>query len=277
LATDSLEELDEELFRRLRDTWRHVEDKGNSRFIVYCHTAKAAEAFMELVNQHNENIGFSATIYHSKMERQVKEMSYSKWKRGEVKLLIGTGAIGAGMDYAHVRGVWHRGFTSSLLDYIQEVGRAGRDGREAICVLLHSRTVEAECRRFMRAEDMDKMSGYVEEAGCLRSHLTKFINGLSIDCFSSEIAHCMHCEVALAGESLELSAGSQKTFDGEYNGVLNQMAFRDLMGDRNHILSGIRMVMDVLETRCGVCWFGQRTGRQGMNRSINHDVTMFPT
>ena len=276
LATDALEELDDELFRRLRDSWRHVEDKENSRFIVYCHTAKAAEAFTELVNQHHENIGFSATIYHSKMERQVKEMSYSKWKRGEVKLLVGTGAIGAGMDYAHVRGVWHRGFTSSLVDYIQEVGRAGRDGEEAICVLLHSPTVEAECRRFMVVEDMDRMSDYVEEAGCLRSHLTKFIDGLSIDCFSSDAVHCMHCEVALARESLELSTGSQKTFDGGYNGSLNQIAFRDLTRDRDHILSNIRMVMHVLETRCGVCWFTQRIGRLGMDRSINHDVTKCP-
>jgi superfamily II DNA helicase RecQ len=80
-------------------------DKEGARFIVYCHKAKASEGFMEFLNLHSEETGVRAMVYHAKLERHHKEMAYARWKSGECKVLVRTGAIGAGMDYAHVRGV----------------------------------------------------------------------------------------------------------------------------------------------------------------------------
>jgi superfamily II DNA or RNA helicase len=277
LTSSAIEDLDWEMGRRLRDAWRLTLDKDKSRLIIYCHTAAACEAFSEFLNKHSEELELSAAVYHSKMERHAKENSYSRWKRGNVKVLVGTGAIGAGLDYPHVRGVWHRGYAGSLIDYIQEVGRAGRDGMEAICVLLYSSTVETKCREFMLAEHMDGMKAYVEEALCLRAHLTNFIDGTGVDCFSSMgLVHCGSCELVLLGETLEIGTGTQRTDARDYDGSLNQMAYKDLTEERRGKLEDIRMLMDILEMRCGVCWFLQSIESKRMDGRMDHLVKNCP-
>src|ERR1700733_1415749 len=131
LKIDTEEELDNELCRQIKDAWVGTEldeTQDDTRFIVFTHSAKAADDFGDLVNKNSEELGIKAVVYHSRMERDAKEQAHRKRLDGKAKLLVGTGAIGAGMDYKYVRRTWHRGFASSNINFIQEMGRAGRDG-----------------------------------------------------------------------------------------------------------------------------------------------------
>src|SRR5271154_6060157 len=116
LKHDTAKELDNELRRQIKGAWAGtVEDEteDETRFIVFTHSAKAADDFGDLVNKRSENLGIKAVVYHSRMNRDAKERAYRKWLDGKAKLLVGTGEIGAGMDYQYVRRTWHRGFASS--------------------------------------------------------------------------------------------------------------------------------------------------------------------
>jgi len=160
-------------------------DKEKTRYIVFCHSAAAGERFTELVKRKENELGIKGVLYHSQMNRDEKEKAYALWRMGQCKLLIGTGAIGAGMDYGQVRIVWHRGFASSKINYIQEVGRCGRDDESGKCILIYCAAVEEQCRGFIKEEFVEEFKTYVEEKGCLRGHLTKFVDGERMECLSS--------------------------------------------------------------------------------------------
>jgi hypothetical protein len=196
---------------------------------------------------------------------------------GKAKLLVGTGAIGAGMDYKYVRRTWHRGFASSNINFIQEMGRAGRDGEPALCVLVYSSVIEEACKKFMNLQEVAEHKSYVEERGCLRAYLTKFIDGARIDCMSSPHAQmCMPCTTVMRNATLASGAVAAQRNRAMYQGELNQLAFQDIMLSRSDLAEKIHVLMDAVQGICGVCWFRRQTGKSITNplRNQSPDHTL---
>lgn len=69
---------------------------------------------------------------------QVKRENAKNYKENRVPVLVATKAFGMGIDKPNIRYTIHFGIPSSLENFYQEAGRAGRDGRPANCIMVFS-------------------------------------------------------------------------------------------------------------------------------------------
>ena len=74
-----------------------------------------------------------AECYHAGMSGSQRKSVQNKFMRGDLRIVVATVAFGMGLDKADVRAVIHYNMPQSMEGYVQEVGRAGRDGKPAYC------------------------------------------------------------------------------------------------------------------------------------------------
>src|SRR5947209_14180437 len=102
--------------------------------IVYVATRKDAVQLARLLRDRN----IAAQAYHGGMQTPERHQVQERFMQGELDVVVATTAFGMGVDKAEIRFVLHYDHPPSLEAYIQEAGRAGRDGREAYAILLDS-------------------------------------------------------------------------------------------------------------------------------------------
>ncbi len=107
---------------------------GGSGAIVYCSIRKSAEEAAEFLRSQ----GFSAAHYHAGLKPEEKRDVQQQFGDGSLRVIAATNAFGMGIDKPDIRLVVHADIPGSLENYLQEAGRAGRDGDAARCVLLFS-------------------------------------------------------------------------------------------------------------------------------------------
>ena len=78
--------------------------------------------------------------YHGEMDTTSRCESYRKWNSGEIPMIVATKALGMGIDKPDIRNVIRNGVPENMLAWVQELGRAGRDGKKACATILYRRT-----------------------------------------------------------------------------------------------------------------------------------------
>lgn len=120
---------DEEKWNRLLE----LLESNSEPTIVYVSRIKTGEKLSESL----KNRGFDAAIYHGKMERTQKTKIQEAFLSNQLRIIIATTAFGMGVDKDNVKMVIHYEISSSLENYVQEAGRAGRDQNlQAQCIIL---------------------------------------------------------------------------------------------------------------------------------------------
>lgn len=108
-------------------------DKDLSKAIVFVKTRmqvdKGVEDFIEAIKEHWSDSGLDEKVggFHAGMDADEREETYNKFKEGDNVILFATKAFGMGMDIPDIHYLAHYSPPSTFEDYLQEVGRAGRD------------------------------------------------------------------------------------------------------------------------------------------------------
>jgi ATP-dependent DNA helicase RecQ len=124
-------------------------DRGSA--IVFRATRKDAELTAEFLRAHH----WKAAHFHAGLLPPDKKQIQDDFLSGNTRIICATNAFGMGIDKEDVRLVIHADTPGSLENYLQEAGRAGRDGNRAECVLLYA---EEDCERQFRMEAFSELS-----------------------------------------------------------------------------------------------------------------------
>jgi len=102
--------------------------------IVFSATRNNAEKMAEFL----KSKGISAEFFHAGLKPEEKRKTQESFTSGTTMVICATNAFGMGIDKANVRLIIHSDIPGSLEAYLQEAGRAGRDGADAACHLLYT-------------------------------------------------------------------------------------------------------------------------------------------
>jgi ATP-dependent DNA helicase RecQ len=132
--------------------------------IVYVATRKDAVQLARLLRDRN----ISAQAYHGGMPTPERHQVQERFMQGELDVVVATTAFGMGVDKAEIRFVLHYDHPASLEAYVQEAGRAGRDGKEAYAILLHHKQAQRTLR-FIASQGVPQANVIHDYADALRS------------------------------------------------------------------------------------------------------------
>lgn len=174
---------------------------ADGRIVVYCATRRNVDI---VCNYLSKQFPGEVVKCHAYMDSDRREKHELKFINGSKRILVATTAFGMGVDVPDIRLVIHFNLPLSAIDYYQQIGRAGRDGKKSCAVLLYSREDIALNENILKKNDYPK-----KLQSWLSDHLDELVSIVESDCclmqqllaalgenHPTTCRHCTNCQKA---------------------------------------------------------------------------------
>lgn len=132
------------MLKAVEDILRQWDQKGSA--IIYGTTVEQ----VNMAKNFLKGRGFKLNKITGKMKYKKRRKNQDAFMNGRVSIMAATNAFGLGVDKPDVRLVIHMGLPLTLEGYVQEIGRAGRDGKKSICILLYTQNDYKRNKRILK-------------------------------------------------------------------------------------------------------------------------------
>lgn len=176
-----------------------IRQNPTGRIIIYCGTRRVTEELAGYLSQSFEYVGF----YHAGLANDQRHQVQDAYTRGDLRILVATNAFGMGIDQPNVRLVVHFQMPANIDSLYQEMGRAGRDGKESTCLMLYAKKDKGLQSYFIdnseapkpiknaRWRNLEALVSYSEGSECRHAEILTYYKD------SQRIDRCGHCDSCL--------------------------------------------------------------------------------
>jgi ATP-dependent DNA helicase RecQ len=186
--------------------------RKNQSGIIYCFSRRQVdELYMDLKDE-----GYAVRPYHAGLSESARTRNQEAFIRDDIDIIVATIAFGMGINKPDVRFVLHHDMPQNIESYYQQIGRAGRDGLRADCLLLFSHSDTQKINYFINQKEepekrvakkhLESLLDYLESTECRRIPLMSYF-GETYQ--KDECGMCDNC-LALDSDKEDLTVQAQK-------------------------------------------------------------------